>query len=100
MTFVTSTGLNNDLTNEITQSQSLAKVVIYFYEVKIMKMIWCKHIELLVTFILKYLRNLHNEYYSCSVVCSPKTMVVSPLLCVHWSVCDHFFRHQIVVVCT
>lgn len=54
MTFVTSTGLNNDLTNKITQSQSLAKVVIYFYEVKIMKMIWCKHIELLVTFSLKY----------------------------------------------
>lgn len=54
MTFVTFSGLNNDLTNEITQSQTFAKAVIYFYEVKIMKMMWCINIELLLTFSLKY----------------------------------------------
>lgn len=54
MTFVTFSGLNNDLPNEITQSQTSAKAVICFYEVKIMEMIWCINIELLLTFSLKY----------------------------------------------
>lgn len=55
--------------------------------------------ELLVTFSQKYFictMNIILAELSALLKCT----AVSSLLCVHWSVCDHFFRHQIVVVYT
>lgn len=95
MTFVTFSGLNNDITNGITQTQTFAKAVIYFYEVKLMKMIWCINIELLVVFSLKYFICIRN------IIPAAPSALLKPWWWVHYCVCtDHFFRHQIVAVCT